>query len=309
MQRQLMIKTLVCSALGAALLGSPLGADEAEAGSVSIGSSVVVTSGTHRTNRTSGGRHYYHGYVAIPPSVGSRAFRDGYYYDDYYWDRYDRYDPLYMDTATLVELARRLDPQLVNPNAAPAESDASDAGETREERFESARQAMLNQQFDEAIAIYAELSDEQRRSEAEADTPAELRDASAQRLLALAYARNNNFELAAENFREAYERDGSLAQKPLRGSRFFADESELERLVRRAVTNAHREKTADAWYLVAMLMQSQGRYERANRMMQRAESMNSTLVPETDTPEHTDLPEMPEVALDSPAAGEQLAAG
>ena len=225
----------------------------------------------------------------FPLFVGSSYYR-GRLYDA---DRYGAYEPLYMDTATLVELARRLDPQLVNPNAAPAEVEAPPEPE------EQAKAAMLDGDYQTAITLYAELADQQRRQEAEDAVADDLRDRSHQRLLALAYAASGQFEAAAENFREAYDDDASLARKPLLGTRYFSDDAELRRLVQKAVGFANRERTSDSWYLVSMLMQAQGRFDRANQMMERAQAMRSTPVNTDDTPEHTDLPDKPELVAET----------
>ncbi len=231
---------------------------------------------------------------------GYRSYGRGYYdYDDeYYYD-----DDPSVDAAALLRLARAVDPQLVNPNAAPATTPK------RPSRLESAQRAMLRGDFDSAISVYAELADRQRRDDLENARPTELNDRSAQRLLALAYAAKGEFDLASENFREAYEEDPSLARKPLRGAQYFDDDGDLRTLVQRAVAHANRSRTSDSWYLVGMLMQAEGRYQRANQMMERAEALKNAPVPTEDTPEHTDLPDKPELATEPGLLTDYFAAG
>lgn len=307
------LPVLLASLIGTCTASAGTGEVTGHAASLSDGTAVVVpaSQGHHGSISvsTSAQRVGYsistrisHGYPFVR---GSGYYSGGYRHGRYYryrtrdgfvrdrrnrYDRYDRYDPLYMDTATLVELARRLDPQLINPNATPQTVEPAPTA------LELGRRAMHDGEFEAAITHYAEAADGQRREEAEETIPAELHDREAQRLLGLAYAAHGSFVTAARELRAAYREDPSLARRPLHGETVFGDERTLKRLVRRAVSNAHREKSSDAWFLVGVLMQAEGRYDRAREMMQRADAMRGTEVPEEDTPEHTDLPDPPGLA-------------
>ena len=70
---------------------------------------------------------------------------------------------------------------------------------------------------------------------------------------------------------DVYARDPGIGLIPLNPG-LFGDEHPraLRELVVRAVRHAHRVETGEAWLLVAVLMQSEGRTERALQMLERA---------------------------------------
>ncbi len=231
--------------------------------------------------RVRSGSYYYHGgdyyypfgtgYPIITYGRGSG------FYGRYYYPRSYRYYRTYdnPDTSTLIELARRYDPQLigVDPNAEPP---------TDRERGE---EAMRRGNYSDAISLFASAADEQRRSEADDAQP----NRQAQRLLGIAYAADGQFDKAGEQLAEAFAADPSLRTIPIRGEELFGPALELNSIVSRAVGYAHRKPSYESWFTVAVLMQAQGKNDLANEMIQRAEAARDA--PASTTPSDAQQPE------------------
>lgn len=200
-------------------------------------------------------------YYPVGPGNSRIIFRGGRgYYGRYSWSRdyryYRRYDT--PDTSTLIELARRYDPELIgaDPNAEPPT--ARELGE----------RALRAGRYDIAITEFAAAADEEQRDEADSEQPSR----QAKRLLGIAHAADKQFELAGQHLTEAFETDPGLRTLPIRGEDLFPDGLELNSIVSRAVGHAHRSPSYNAWFTVAVLMQAQGKNDLANTMIERAEA-------------------------------------
>ena len=55
--------------------------------------------------------------------------------------------------------------------------------------------------------------------------------------------------------------------------------TEMRRIVTRAVAHAHRVDRPDAWFMVAVLMQAEGRDDLARRMLERAQGSTAAEIP------------------------------
>jgi tetratricopeptide (TPR) repeat protein len=218
---------------------------------------------------------YYYGY-------GRRSYY-GRYYSPSNWRYYRTYDT--PDTSTLIELARRYDPELigVDPNAEPPT--ARELGEI----------AMKNAEYGEAITKFSEAHDEQKRADSASDQP----NRQAQRLLGIAYAADRQFEFAGQQLVAAFETDPSLRNLPIRGEDLFKDGLELNSVVSRAVGFAHRNPSYESWFTVAVLMQAQGKNDLANDMIKRAEAARSSASVEQQTDKPAD--QTPPQATPKPA--------
>ncbi len=221
----------------------------------------TVTVRVRGTSNRSSGDFYYPsgpGYPNVHPYY--YGYGRGFYYGRYYYPTSSRYYRTYdsPDTSTLIELARRYDPQLVgvDPNAEPPT--ARELGE----------QAMKQGDYSDAITKFSEAHDEQKRSDAASDQP----NRQAQRLLGIAYAADRQFEFAGKQLVEAFEADPSLRNLPIRGEDLFKSGLELNAVVSRAVGYAHRHPSYETWFTVAVLMQAQGKNDLANEMIKRAEA-------------------------------------
>lgn len=104
-------------------------------------------------------------------------------------------------------------------------------------------------------------------SEALDDTPGD--PVSLRELAIVAVARGDD-ALATDLIARAYSADPGLAATPITGSSYFRSTYELRRLLVRAVRHAQATTDADAWLLVAVLMQAEGRAPVARRMIDRA---------------------------------------
>lgn len=100
--------------------------------------------------------------------------------------------------------------------------------------------------------------------------PANDRDGESQRLLALALLGANRADEAAAAMRKAYRTDVGLVELPFDPEVVGEDDRRVRALTVRAVEYANREKSADAWFLVAVLMQAQNRVAVARTVLQRA---------------------------------------
>lgn len=168
----------------------------------------------------------------------------------------------------LVEITRRLDPALL--------------GLSTEERAPAAPvdaglEALSTGNWMRAVAVYLQRAEEQRRREAE-DSEVE-RDRSDLRLAAFALAGDGQFERAERLFAEAYSEDPGLKDRAMSGEALGIRASEMRRMVTRAVAHAHRVDRPDAWLMVAVLMQAEGRDDLARQMLQRAQGSSAIEMP------------------------------
>jgi hypothetical protein len=95
-------------------------------------------------------------------------------------------------------------------------------------------------------------------------------DGATVRLLALALLDGNRMLEAGAAMRKAYRTDVGLVELPLDASEHGLSEKRVRALTVRAVEYANREKTADAWLTVAVLMQGQGRSAVARQTAEQA---------------------------------------
>lgn len=173
----------------------------------------------------------------------------GYYYDRGPW--YDRSE----DAVPNAGLIYALEPEQPEPL-------------TTEEQ---ARQALTRGNFNVAARQFAEAWAEQVKEEGEPDH-------TIQRLWAISLFANGQGDKGVTELMEAYEADPSLTDRPVSGDTLF-ENHDLRRLVRRAVRDAHRAGTYENWFLVAVLMQAEGRHQLAARMLERAESARTSESP------------------------------
>lgn len=244
----------------------------------------------------SGGRYYSFGVGDPSIYIGPGNSYFGRAYGRYYWPRDYRYFRRYdsPDSSTLIELARRYDPQLIgaDPNAEPPTA------------RELGVQALQAGQYEAAIAQFAEAAAEERR-----DTEGDEAIRQAQRLLGIAYAAAKRFDEAGTQLTAAFEADPSLRTIPIRGEDLFPDGLELSSIVSRAVGHAHSNPSYDSWFTVAVLMQAQGRNDLANTMIKRGEDARAAnaskpageATPDTESPEAKPEPEQRKPSGDSEA--------
>jgi len=90
------------------------------------------------------------------------------------------------------------------------------------------------------------------------------------REFSIAVALFNDFALAVEFMHSAYLNSPELGGDPFDEKFLSIDDRTLRELVVKAVKHAHRDPSDQAWLMVAILMQSEGRLERAAEMLQRA---------------------------------------
>jgi hypothetical protein len=95
-------------------------------------------------------------------------------------------------------------------------------------------------------------------------------DGATVRLLALALLDGNRMLEAGATMRKAYRTDVGLVELPLDPAEHGLSEKRVRALTVRAVEYANREKTADAWLTVAVLMQGQGRGAVARQTAEQA---------------------------------------
>lgn len=161
----------------------------------------------------------------------------------------------------LVEVERRVEPQVIvvaPPEPPPPPVDEGLA-------------ALASRDFGRATIVYA-----QRLADAKADessTPQAR--AGDQRLMALAMIGMRRFTEGAAAMRAAYDADPSLTDRPLNGAALLDGNMQVRRLVNGAVEYAHRSGSSDAWFAVAVLMQAEGRHDRARVMFGRSDALRS----------------------------------
>jgi len=108
------------------------------------------------------------------------------------------------------------------------------------------------------------------------------------RLEAFALLGRGQADEAADLLARAYRRNPELYNEPLRAEAIFANRNETRRLLGLAVRNAHRENTAEAWFLVSTIMRAEGRDRLADDMMDRArdaERQQRGVVPREPAPQ------------------------
>ena len=90
------------------------------------------------------------------------------------------------------------------------------------------------------------------------------------RELALAYALAREHGAAGDLMTLVYENNPDFGAMPIDGEFMGQNGRILRDMVVRSVKYAHSEPSAQAWLVVAVLMQSQGRLDRAAQMLQKA---------------------------------------
>lgn len=252
--------------------------------------------------------HAHHGHPHFHPGFGyCYGYGYGYAGRFYYpWGYYNQFalGPLWNNryayhygTGNLVEAARRIDPVLVyraDPDAQPAETQAREL--TAEELMHL---AFVEQRYADAVSvIHRMIADLEKESGSAADEQQTDRDPLAltlpqlHRLLALALVGEESYEAAVRHMLTAYEGDESLVDDPLNGARILQDDRELRALLKDTVHYATRTRDPDAWHLVAMLMDAEGREERAEAMRAKAERIRAEAA-ETDAPDEPEKEEDP----------------
>lgn len=125
--------------------------------------------------------------------------------------------------------------------------------------IESARWSMMIGAYEDAAKAYREhLVDEPD-------------DALAVRELGMVLMETKRVTEGVAVIALAYDMDPSLAAKAIEEVMFPGGARDLRHAVTRAVTFGHKTKSGAAWLTVAMLMQGQGRNDRALEMLERAE--------------------------------------
>ncbi|MBM4108109.1 MAG: hypothetical protein FJ255_04765 [Phycisphaerae bacterium] len=100
--------------------------------------------------------------------------------------------------------------------------------------------------------------------------PAHDRDGDSQRLLALALLSANRADEAALMIRKAYRTDVGLVELPFDPDLLGDDDRRIRALTVRAVEFANRERSAEAWLMVAVLLHAQDRIPLARTVVERA---------------------------------------
>lgn len=96
-------------------------------------------------------------------------------------------------------------------------------------------------------------------------------DHDAMRALAVAMVRGNSIVEASALMRAAYHADPSLADRPFEGEEWGLVKGKLRDVVTAATSAAHKHKSGSAWLTVTVLMQSEGRLDLAQSMLERGE--------------------------------------
>ena len=187
------------------------------------------------------------------------------------WTNTPWFWPRTYDGPPLVEIARRVDPAILNLPVVPAPPPPPPPTPA-----ELARAALLAHEYNRAAIIYARLADEQREQESAAPQPP-APDRIFEMLNALALAGARQFPAAAD----VIERMDSQPPPPtnIPAPEMLSSATELRRIVNGAVAWAHEENTPRAWRLVAFLMEIEGRVGPAERMRERAALLEIPRVP------------------------------
>ena len=210
------------------------------------------------------------------------------WYHQYWYDSYSGY--YYDDQLDAREAARRRNAALqasYNAGLAYGVAETTEAPPPPD----PAEVAMQAGNYAEAAVIYGErladavsdepAADEDATDDESAEAPATpVRDLA--RLYAVALIGDGQFDEAETALAAAYGADDELMKRPLRMTGLLT-KRELRRLVRLAVNRAHATETYDAWFSVAMLMQSEGRHALAADMLERAEAAADAPVSTSET--------------------------
>lgn len=90
------------------------------------------------------------------------------------------------------------------------------------------------------------------------------------REMAVALLEAGRLDDSIQVMHEAYLKDPEMGILPIQGELLGEVSEPMRQMVVRAVRYAHKKPSAEAWLLVGVLMQSQGRFEPAERMLERA---------------------------------------
>jgi hypothetical protein len=155
-----------------------------------------------------------------------------------------------------------VDGRLVQPGStlqmpAPTNAAQSSPSAPPETDIDAARRLVSNEVYEAAVERYRmHLAENPDDFEVMAE-------------LSLALAGAGRFDDATAMARLAYERDPTLANRPL-DERVAIDSRELRKIVVRAVRSAHDRDSASGWLLVTVLMQAENRDPVGLRMLDRA---------------------------------------
>lgn len=189
------------------------------------------------------------------------------------------------------EIPRRIDPNSGAYPAAVPQAPAPVAAAPVDE----GREAFRFRDYERAAAVYARRTREQAEAEAAATTTPPP-DRSAQRLMGYALAGAGRLEGADQVFRDAYTQDSTLALNPIPGIELVGSVQARE-IVLNAVQYAQRTNTPDAWIMVSILMEAEGRPQVARKMRERAASLQA---PPTSPPEPAPGPASYRMPADQP---------
>lgn len=181
------------------------------------------------------------------------------------WTNSPCYWPRTYDGPPLVEIARRVDPALLNLPTVPAPPPPKPPT-----LQEMAQAAMAARDYQRAALIYARLGEEQRTHESNEVQPQSI-DRTAEFMRALALSGARLFSEAASLLAQTTRGDPNPPM--VDAAALIPTASEMRRIITSAVAWAHSENTPDAWRLVAFLMASEGRIANAERMLERADSL------------------------------------
>lgn len=173
-----------------------------------------------------------------------------------YWYSTSPYpSSLYVDTQTLIQLAERVDPQLLSDQDDSSDSEpVTTTPQPQSPLPMRAADALASRNYEDAAMLY------QRLAESTSTPPRER--ASALRDAALALAGAGDFERASALLTKAYDTDISLAQRPL-GSARVGSRTELVRIATQAQRFARSNQSPDAWQLAGVLLVASGETDSA----------------------------------------------
>lgn len=192
------------------------------------------------------------------------------------WTDIPWYWPRSYEGPPLVEIARRVDPALLNLPSVPAPPPPPPPTQAQ-----LAQAAMESRDYPRAALIYARLAEETRQDET-ASAQERAIDRTADRLQALALAGARQFAVAAELLARAEREDPRPTE--IRATGLISSSAEMRRIVNSAVAWAHEDNSPSAWRLVAFLMEVEGRVEPASRMRERALLLEQPSRPATAPP-------------------------
>lgn len=197
-------------------------------------------------------------------------------------------DGTVVDTGTLVDLARQIDPQLIDPQYKPG---TEQAAPPEPDPLDEARALVRAGRYDRAIEALTTLAEAEQTNKPAGPDATPSRDVT--RLLGFVHALAGDMASAGEALAVAYDEDPSLARQPLRGNAYVTQKSDLRRVVQKASAYAANRQTHDAWLTVAVLMHAEGRHKLANRTAAKAVEIRKQQEVPDDATTHTDLPDIP----------------